>query len=1221
MHGRRLRAFLRWATLALVFLLPLEGLAQVFVYPRRPNKSQVRYYEFDWQHVDILVGPDADRSRADDMNRQISRGDPGTPRPGDETAESPHVPVPGEPPSDSDSPAPVNPPPTAPLGTAPGTGDVKPDDEVPPGTDVSTTPGPSTGSADGGTEADEGDAPFVQRRLDPARSPKELLGAKSGGVRLFFYEREREIAERAAALIVDAYVYLVGQFDYVPTQTFPYILYSSYQEFLQTNLFPLQEGTLGVTSPVDLKLTLPYFGDHQLFAHVSAHEMAHQFTIQKVRTAVEKAEIWGEPLGAMPLWFIEGIAEYYAHQGIDPEAEMLVRDLVVNPDFEQGFVLLDFFEDRPWSFLWTYKMGQVRAAFLEETYGKGTLQKVLEESPRLAGTVKGQPALPDFKALMARITGQSARQVSARFEAWLKARAYKAWLATDKTAAALEPLEGFGFEYVDSLRASPNGNLLMVRSIDPTTGRSRLSLLDHRVPARDRFVAIDGVPGVESLHPVWGRNFDLTDSQIVFVAESKGVDVLYVQDIQHEANRTAAPPPAVGESPADRALPPGHPPLGPTSPVSPTPGAPSDAATATRGEPTTADGRTISEAEAELWNVRLKLGKRRRFELGKKGLVAAYAPAFSPDGKRVAFVGFNQQGLRDVYVLDPDEADEHGFRLTQVTKDEFSERHLAWGPDGIVYSSDATAHGRYNLFRVKPETPDAVERLTTEARDHHSPTITADGRVLFTAYDRGRADVHEYSAGSIIRRTDISTGLFDLSPGPDGSLWALYHRSGRKHPVRLAQDRLQTLTTLPQGPPEPTREILRRPLTGAEQYEALRPRNWELGPPFGFIGAGAGGVVGQVVASAADKLRNHAMLLNIAVLGSFDLTDGYLVYLNQERRITWGTGLFQSLVFRQDQTFDDFSFPSGERFYGALGSLRYPLNRFVYMQGDLSVGGVSYFLFPGVERELADGALNPRRENLLPRWYAENAGPRFQTEATVRWGYDTINYAMGTGPIAGSSFLLEGSTAVQPFDDELFGTVRMDAERYFPIFGRTHFFLRAGAGGTFGGRLARQFYLSSFDTLRGIPFGRTDWLIGRHFGFATGELQVPLNAIIRVAIVSDIEAIAGVDFGGVGQTVGEIWDRRVLAPVVGFNFGLGPLILRLHFARPIDTGAPAGLPAANGEWVTNFSIRILGFEGLFSRAPMPETGHAHRRSRGGDALMPRHGQMGFGPAGMGPGTR
>ena len=51
----------------------------------------------------------------------------------------------------------------------------------------------------------------------------------------------------------------------VPDHQLPYVLYSSYEEFLQTNLFPVQEGILGVTSTIDLKLALPYFGDPRLY--------------------------------------------------------------------------------------------------------------------------------------------------------------------------------------------------------------------------------------------------------------------------------------------------------------------------------------------------------------------------------------------------------------------------------------------------------------------------------------------------------------------------------------------------------------------------------------------------------------------------------------------------------------------------------------------------------------------------------------------------------------------------------------------------------------------------------------------------------------------------------------------------------------------------------------------------------------------------------------------
>src|SRR4051812_32380893 len=100
------------------------------------------------------------------------------------------------------------------------------------------------------------------RQLDLKPSPE------GGGVRLFFYDREEKVAERAAAGVQDAWRYLEGEFRYTPQKRFEYFIYSSYPEFLQSNLFPLQEGVLGVTSPLDLKLTLPFLGDDRLFDEV-----------------------------------------------------------------------------------------------------------------------------------------------------------------------------------------------------------------------------------------------------------------------------------------------------------------------------------------------------------------------------------------------------------------------------------------------------------------------------------------------------------------------------------------------------------------------------------------------------------------------------------------------------------------------------------------------------------------------------------------------------------------------------------------------------------------------------------------------------------------------------------------------------------------------------------------------------------------------------------------
>ncbi len=927
---------------------------------------------------------------------------------------------------------------------------------------------------------------------------------------------------------------LVEKFHYVPTKTFPYILYSSYAEFLETNVFAVSEGTLGITSTEgDLKLSLPYLGDHKLFEEVSTHELAHQFTIQKVRTLAGD-RMFGDPLQAMPLWFIEGLAEFYAQRGLDAETEMLARDLLVNPDLMRGYAFLDFFSQGPYGFLWIYKVGQMRVAFLEEEYGAGFAQKVLDASPRLVGGAPGSSSIP-FEELLKQLTGDEPKKISTRFEAWMKRRAFKTYLSSQQSAPVLDMLEERAGIITAFTSGGKDGRLIAYRTIVPETGESRLYLADSRAPGKAVKVVGDGKPGYESLHPIAGRNFAIAQDKLAFIAESNARDVVYVQGYTHQSQQRSAD---VLVRPTEL---------------------------------------TVASRNETAFDVDLDLGERRAFPMAQHKLLAIYSPAFSPDGKQLAFIGISDVGVRDVYMMNveasPDTAP------TRLTDDIYSERQLTWGPTGIIFTSDATSHRHYNLFRVRPEAPGQVQRLTTQETDEADPLHLPDGRIFFVAYTHTGSDLHELMAdGRIVRRTDLVTGVFEPGPGPEGSLWMSFHHAGERRPATLRPEKMLSLNVESLPPADPPVAMAQRALTDATPYRPFAWENLELGPVMGFAGAGGGFFVGQVFAAASDRLRDHAMLLNLAVYGSFDLTDGYLLYLNQEKRTTWGFGLFQSLRFRVDETFGGnapFLFSSGERFYGALGSLRYPLNTFFFLQGDLSIGGTSYFLDDFTEFVL----YTDENRDFYSPWREANRGSRFQSEASVQLGYNTLRYHYLTGPLTGSSAMLETTVAVQPFHDEVFGNVRLDAEHYFPIIGRTNLGLRAAAGTTFGGRFARSYFLYTFDTLRGVNFGDVNWLLGRNFFFSTAELQIPFNDIIRVAFLSDVEGIIGLDFGGVGNTARGMWDKRVLDFALGVNVMLGPMMLRLHFARPLGVGSPFGKP--DPDWVTNFSLGFAGMPGFF----------------------------------------
>ena len=198
-------------------------------------------------------------------------------------------------------------------------------------------------------------------------------GGGKGGIRLYYYRSELDQARRALPAIESAFARLVDAFHYNPTKRIPYFLYATQREFQTQNIFAVTESVLGVTSPQDLKMTVPYFGDHSRFIEVSTHEMVHQFTIQKLNDQADEDEM-ASAIHLLPLWFIEGIAEYYSKGGIDVETDLYLRDLIWNPDPRRGYEIPSFADDRIKSYVTTYKLGQARIAFIAEEYGREKIQ-------------------------------------------------------------------------------------------------------------------------------------------------------------------------------------------------------------------------------------------------------------------------------------------------------------------------------------------------------------------------------------------------------------------------------------------------------------------------------------------------------------------------------------------------------------------------------------------------------------------------------------------------------------------------------------------------------------------------------------------------------------------------------------------------------------------------------------------------------------------------------
>jgi hypothetical protein len=1004
-----------------------------------------------------------------------------------------------------------------------------------------------------------------------------------GGVRLYFYEREREAASYAVASIREQYVRLTDFFHYLPRTTIPFILYASYAEFQATNVFSVSEGTLGATDPRDLRMALPFFGNVHEFTRVSTHEMVHQITIQKIRDAALGARV-ESPLGLFPLWFIEGLAEYGTFAGMDPEGDYIVRDLLTNPDALRGYALPDFFNDRSGGYIGVYKLGQARLTFLAEAYGPEKIVEILERSPEMAGasrpgagsngagsddsgkrkpsndptgaatpttTAEGQadappeqgkpaedqqrvddeglppdsrvsaqgdgnkdakdkprPGLRDFEQFLSFVVGEAPSRIRARYQEWLKKRYFSDYLRARQTVADFvhyKPVVG----EPDSIAMADDGHLFAYRTVERDTASSALWLQDVRDPSSRVLVARDQRPGLESLHPVDRRVVSVRGSTVLFAARSGEQDALFVRRIERKEGERA--------------------------------------------------GRVT---------VKLKLTGERKLTLGE--VLEVYDPALSPDGRKVAFAGIDAAGCRDLYVLTL-EGPSQG-KVERLTRDIWAEGDLYWDGARLLFTSDDTEDHEPNLFSYDFAAK-AKTRLTFHKKPDRNP-VPALGGVVFRSNKGGKPDLWLLKDGKERRLTDTTSAMLAAVPTTGDALLALAFHSGRYAIYRIpptAQHKEEPVPAAAQAEPAAGGAVggaigMLKEFAYAKAdipeatplYNPRLSRNWR-------IEASGAAMVGPVSAGAAgvaitDLMRDHVVILNLAVYGSFKLTDAAAFYLNQSHRLEYGFGLFHNFEPLRDKTFPNVTNYYYQRNFGVAGLVRYPLDRFRRVEASLEVRGVDRFAFTDYTGDLSHA------------WSQLNGGIDAEVVASVLAGYDSMRLHFLAGPVEGTSILATLSGGYLPGRDFAYLRFLGDAQHRFDIFGRTNLLLRAAVGATSQGRFSPQFFLTPVDNLEGYRFG-DDRLLGNYFYVANLRLSVPLDVLVQVPFLTAIYGVGGFDFGAATDQLSDAWRNRSLAGVLGTDVALGALLLQFHFGKLIDIGgAPGSAP-----WVFNLNLRYLYF--------------------------------------------
>jgi dipeptidyl aminopeptidase/acylaminoacyl peptidase len=196
---------------------------------------------------------------------------------------------------------------------------------------------------------------------------------KTDHVDIYHYERDVNLIRYVAPLVEETYLELAERFQLEFDRPVPFVFYASHYDFMETNILPylISEYTGGFTDLMRGRIAVPFTGQYATFRHVARHEMVHAFMLEKL-TQVMKGRgkfTYSHP----PLWFVEGMAEYFAASPQNTQGRMFVRDALFHGRLPS---LMELWRIEG-SFM-MYKVGEAVVGYIAQNFGEEAVIRILE---------------------------------------------------------------------------------------------------------------------------------------------------------------------------------------------------------------------------------------------------------------------------------------------------------------------------------------------------------------------------------------------------------------------------------------------------------------------------------------------------------------------------------------------------------------------------------------------------------------------------------------------------------------------------------------------------------------------------------------------------------------------------------------------------------------------------------------------------------------------------
>ncbi|NND06973.1 MAG: hypothetical protein HKN87_11385 [Saprospiraceae bacterium] len=926
----------------------------------------------------------------------------------------------------------------------------------------------------------------------------------------------------------------------------PLVFYNNHADFQQTSTISGQIGvsTGGVTEGLKNRVVMPVAMSNQQTFHVLGHEMVHAFQFNMLLSGDSTGL---QSLRNLPLWIVEGMAEYMSLGRTDAHTAMWMRNAVVSENIPS---LRDLSRDPRY---FPYRYGQAFWSFLTGIYGDEVIK------PLFIATAKFgiENAVP-------MVLGIPLEDLS---EAWVKTLKdhYEPMFKGKKK-------RGEGRKFLSDENSgklniapaiSPNGRYVVFLS-EKSIFTTDLFLADLRTGKILRKVASTTKKGnIDHLHflesaGTWSSN----SRQFAYVIFKKGRNYLVITEVESGKEVEVFP---LKDVPAF-------------------------------SNPTwSPDGRTIIvnglvNGQPDLFAVNLRTKSTRQLTNDD---FAEIQPTFAYDGDRIAFAT-DRVSMKEGRT---DGKWKYNLAVMDLASREIENLDVFRGADNMNPVWDENDHlyflsdrdGFRNIYRYHPDSSH-ITQLTdlitgVSGITKYSPAISINkrGNTLLYTHFLGDSYNVQRAAPTRMEQIVVATDDVDMSAAilPPGNLG----QSDRVNPALANLDDTRTIDK---------KEIV------PVKY---RP-NFKLDYIGGGAGVGVGtsntfgtntGLAGGVDMLFSDVLGYNQIFSSLAMNGEIYDFGGQVRYVNTRKKIGYGFGLQHIPIRysyyqdrRQDQletnsgTFDVFNYPyTTVRYFidGASALAQYTFSRTLRLESNLAFTRYSsrvdqynnYYTILQSGNDLFPGnyiGQDRERQPSIPGFNLYSTG--------LALVGDNSNFGL-TSALQGYRYRIGADHYVGDFS---YSTILVDLRKYF-WFDKFNVSFRALHYGRYGNdaNVRTLGFLYSIDPtlVRGYSsgaLGRTndvqgltlEQLEGSKLLVGNAEIRLPFTGPERLSLIKSglliTELAAFFDFGMAWKDNDQFGEGGTLEPQPVMSTGIscrinlfGAMILEPYYAKPLREGA------------------------------------------------------------------